>query len=385
MSNLSAIILDIFGICLAATVYGYCLFRSFAINTGHRSFRRAVFFLMMLLISNILIMSAKDAQGQFFYYQGLISACLFFILQAITLYFWFRFTIEELGGKTKTLWQWLYTIPIFIIAGFSIASMFVPNLVFYIDPTTYAYSRGTLYNGIFWWVTSSISYVYFLGSIIVLIMFKKNVNKFIWWGILASYLFTVGCNLLEVAYPGLETTWPGASLTMLWVFLIIILQNVQYDSLTGLNNRKQLEDYLYDIALSRSTRRHKYIIGVMLDLNDFKQINDNYGHKVGDQALKEAADILKESTSMEDFVSRYAGDEFVIIISTNDLKAADKLQARIETNEKAFNSSLSRLYQLHFAFGSVLLQRDKKIDVPTFLDLIDEKMYEDKRRIHGEE
>lgn len=87
-----------------------------------------------------------------------------------------------------------------------------------------------------------------------------------------------------------------------------------YDSLTGLPNRYLLEDR-YEQAIFKANRNLEMVALCFLDLDDFKPVNDTYGHNVGDQLLVDLAQRLKSSLREEDTVSRYGGDEFIILLT----------------------------------------------------------------------
>jgi diguanylate cyclase (GGDEF)-like protein len=74
----------------------------------------------------------------------------------------------------------------------------------------------------------------------------------------------------------------------------------------------------------------------MLDLDDFKQVNDTYGHKTGDQMLREVAHLLQTQLREYDFLARYAGDEFVAIVQEIDQEQVDELRERIEQTVTRF-------------------------------------------------
>lgn len=93
------------------------------------------------------------------------------------------------------------------------------------------------------------------------------------------------------------------------------------DPLTGLYNRRYLEEMLVR-EISRSNRQHKPVSFMLLDADNFKHINDEYGHLCGDEVLKELAAMILEHTRREDIVCRFGGDEFIIILPGTSLSIA---------------------------------------------------------------
>jgi diguanylate cyclase (GGDEF)-like protein len=74
----------------------------------------------------------------------------------------------------------------------------------------------------------------------------------------------------------------------------------------------------------------------MLDLDDFKQVNDTFGHRVGDKMLREVARLLQTQLREYDFLARYAGDEFVAIVQDLEMEQVEELSARIESTIRKF-------------------------------------------------
>ncbi|MET3684102.1 diguanylate cyclase (GGDEF)-like protein/PAS domain S-box-containing protein [Alkalibacillus flavidus] len=101
-----------------------------------------------------------------------------------------------------------------------------------------------------------------------------------------------------------------------------------YDELTGLPNRKSLEDYLKD-AMNRSKRSGDRIATFFIDLDGFKEVNDQLGHEAGDQLLKIVADRFRQSLRDDDFVARFGGDEFTVILEDVDENKALEVAHRI--------------------------------------------------------
>ena len=115
----------------------------------------------------------------------------------------------------------------------------------------------------------------------------------------------------------------------------------------------------------------------MVDLNKFKKINDNYGHSEGDTALIIVADLLRKSFSEYGVVTRYAGDEFVVMLNTTDEQLVQKLIEDAKRNFEEENKANSRPYQLSASMGYAICDlREDTID--DFMNRIDRQMYQDK-------
>jgi len=108
-------------------------------------------------------------------------------------------------------------------------------------------------------------------------------------------------------------------------------EKVQEDHLTGIFNRRGL-DSAFEREISRAERNHEPLCFVLLDIDNFKQLNDTHGHKVGDDALVFLVGAIKETTRAEDIVSRYGGEEFAILLPNTVLEEALLISSRILRN-----------------------------------------------------
>jgi diguanylate cyclase (GGDEF)-like protein len=103
-----------------------------------------------------------------------------------------------------------------------------------------------------------------------------------------------------------------------------------HDTLTGLPNRSLLADRFSQARL-RAERRNLTFSTMFLDLNEFKKVNDTYGHEIGDQLLKTLGSLLKNCIRNEDTLSRISGDEFVILLENTSYENAQKIAQKIHT------------------------------------------------------
>ena len=152
-----------------------------------------------------------------------------------------------------------------------------------------------------------------------------------------------------------------------------------HDELTGLPNRRLFAARLTQ-AIEYSDRRNTSLALVVLDVNEFKKINDTMGHVAGDQVLREVAAMLRKSIRATDTVARLGGDEFIIVATdmanegsverfTDSLQSA--IARPITINEQAMVVGAS--------FGFAIYPRDAK-DATKLLRLADQRMYHLKRR-----
>lgn len=105
------------------------------------------------------------------------------------------------------------------------------------------------------------------------------------------------------------------------------------DSLTLLYNRRYIDDWIQNYAFSNSSLESSYSL-LLLDIDHFKTINDNFGHDGGDKVLKHLATVLKNGNRDTDLVGRYGGEEFIIVMPDTDeteaLETAEKVRSMVE-------------------------------------------------------
>ena len=106
------------------------------------------------------------------------------------------------------------------------------------------------------------------------------------------------------------------------------------DPLTGLYNRLALAQQLNQ-AVARSQRTQEWLSLLLIDADHFKSFNDNFGHQVGDDALRQLAQIIRAAVRESDIVARYGGEEFVVILPATDGEGAQALAERMRAEVQA--------------------------------------------------
>ncbi len=148
------------------------------------------------------------------------------------------------------------------------------------------------------------------------------------------------------------------------------------DYLTGLYNRRKFMSYAKKL-LKYAKDNDENLFCLMVDLDDFKHINDNYGHEVGDKVLVKIANVFKENVRGNDIASRYGGEEFIIILSRYSygqaLKRAEKIVSDIEkTIVETNQNKISVTASVGFA------SYDNESTVEEWIEMADKALYEAK-------
>ncbi|WP_114489871.1 GGDEF domain-containing protein [Halanaerobium sp. ST460_2HS_T2] len=144
-----------------------------------------------------------------------------------------------------------------------------------------------------------------------------------------------------------------------------------HDEMTGLYNRRYFENKLEDL---NNPAKHNLSV-IIADINNLKVINDNHGHKKGDQYIKSAAGLLKSELRQKDIICRIGGDEFAIILPDTYKNDCKRIIKRIKTKvkrhpEKFFSIAFGHIYESH-----------KYDTLEEMINAADRKMYHNKKKI----
>lgn len=197
-------------------------------------------------------------------------------------------------------------------------------------------------------------------------------------GILAGL---AGYYMDAVCYDALERQlWTAITLILAITGLVTgkLIQRLNLSShtdfLTGLWNRRYLFLRLEE-EMACAARKKKPLCVAMIDADDFKTMNDTYGHSVGDVILSYLAAIFKRNTRANDIVTRWGGDEFAIVFPETSLTDACEVMERIRGKVEA---EIGASYGLTISAGIIPLQHDQ--DVKRLLMKADQALYKAKER-----
>ncbi len=307
----------------------------------------------------------------------LFIVCVFYILNPAPVAFWTLFirSYAELHSGRRARHdsrvERLIILPLLLNALLALASL-SGGYMFVIDAAN-RYQRGPFFH-----LLTILDYGYIIVSIVMVMIRKNEIRRKEFYAFLLFAAPPFICGTLQVLFFGLSLLWLAMSFSILIVYLYIQNKALLTDHLTGLANRRQFDRYL---EMYQANARPQYHLGgFMIDLDYFKQINDLYGHDLGDRALEEAADVLRRSLRKDDLICRFGGDEFAVLAEVQNVADLAMIEQRIEAGLDAFNAQQRYPFQLAFSIGYDLFDPKSDVIVQDFVRRIDGKMYAAKNR-----
>lgn len=247
--------------------------------------------------------------------------------------------------------------------------------IFY--PLVFSVSDGRYQRGFAYIIFLLFAAFYILDS---LYLYVKRVKKNGSLKLFPVHIFLIPVILgvvIQAFFVEIAITWTSIAISVAGIMTALKNEIIFTDCLTGLYNRMYLE-FIHKRACNK---KDCWVSGIMIDLNGFKQINDNYGHAEGDLALCIVADLLRKSFSEYGVVTRYAGDEFVIMLNTTDDQLIQKIIKSAKKNFVTENEKNDKPYQLSASMGYAITNLSNET-IDDFMNRIDEQMYQDKMKYY---
>jgi diguanylate cyclase (GGDEF)-like protein len=172
--------------------------------------------------------------------------------------------------------------------------------------------------------------------------------------------------------------WSVIAALFLFTYLFVILKENKTDYLTGLDNRYSFFEFVHKFTRNKS---NKSLIIAMIDIINFKLINETYGNLEGDNALRNFAQIIKFCVRKTDFAARYGGDEFVLAVRTET--GIDDLLDKINESLNLYDKNNGKPYEIKIIYGFDTYFSDDTRRIDDFLNHINNLMHlntEEKRR-----
>jgi diguanylate cyclase (GGDEF)-like protein len=339
---------------------------------SYRIFLGLVLTNILLIFSDVGAWVFDGLPGVQFLLLNKVFNLMLFVIEPIAGTLWVLYVSYHIKENEKQLRFFKYILPIlFVINGvMSIASLHT-GWFFYVDSNN-IYSRGNLYL-----IHIFYCYILLIYSMYYVFKHRKRIEKRYYLSMLVFILpITVGATI-QILFYGWALAWSGMMVSLLIIYFNIQDSSLNTDYLTGVYNRRQLDKYL-EVKI-KNAKEHETFSALLIDLDGFKVINDTFGHDIGDEAIKNAADIIKKSIKRNDFVARYGGDEFFVILESGDARILETTVARLKSNVEKFNQESQKVYKLSVTIGYAVYDYKLRMKADDFFKYIDALMYSNKR------
>ena len=282
---------------------------------------------------------------------------------------WLTFLATYLHVKLPSWYRKLCTAGAVILLAILVLNLFEP-VCFYFESNVY--HRGVLYP-----LYTGVSIAFLLASVVVYCYARKQGGMLKFFPVWVFMIPAIMGICLQAVFYGVSTIWPFVAIAVSGVMSGLQNELIFRDKLTGLYNSFYLDDLKGRVSEYAEGR---FTI-VMMDLDGFKAINDNYGHAVGDKALEATGAVLSDAVGTLGTVMRYAGDEFVALLNTQDTEAVEACVQRIYQGLNQLNNRQDIPYHVSLSLGHCPFDLSVTT-VDEALNRVDQLMYANKRTFY---
>ncbi len=296
-----------------------------------------------------------------------IGNVAYYILSLFISYLWPLFIGYKLYGRFSKRLVTAITIPMVLVSVFALATPFTG--FFFTITENNIYVR----NGLFPLIHSLLVVAYILLGTIMVYSSPQKEGKYMFFPVFCFIVPILAAILFQALNYGTSLVFIGVAIGLTGIYMSTQNESAYIDNLCSVFNRRYYNDYIR--AFSNSDKSGS-ITGILIDMDNFKTINDTLGHSQGDKALMLFGSVLRRHTDSSGFVVRYGGDEFIIITKLSE-QDAEKTAQDITEELKTINASGENKFALGFSYGIATITNNTTSD--DFLNVMDKRMYEMKQ------
>lgn len=293
-----------------------------------------------------------------------------FMLAPIVTYHWYIFAKlwvnKNINYKPKNyIW---FLLPVIVNTFLVILSPFF-KLIFYINKYN-VYTRGILF-----FIPFAISYLYLLCGFFIIYKNRKKLYRIEFFPLILFGIFPTLATLIQILFYGPLLMWSSISFSLIVLYLYIQQRMMHIDYLTGAWTREKLYRFLNNKSNQKKCKNSAI---VLIDLDDFKKINDTYGHSEGDKALMNLVSITKNVIGNDASITRYGGDEFILILNASTPQEVETTISKIHNNLTDYSKHLKSPYIINFSYGYEFFNLEKQTNIAEYINHADKLMYKHK-------
>ena len=361
--------LHIFSFILCAVMLSADMLLSEKRVMQNRLFRGLIITTMAILAID-LVGIYTDGEPQYFILSS-IAETLLYIATPLPSCIWAFYVSYQLFQDIRRIKieMRVFTALVLVTTVLSLLSP-IYGFMFRISPQN-VFARGPLYFILY--IAAFLPLVY---STALSIIYRKKISRKLLLPLLLFMLPPVIASIMQILMYGISVISASVTISIFIVCVGVQVRQHNADHLTGVSSRCQFDTCL--AGRIKGAKRGKAFSCIMLDIDNFKAINDTFGHVVGDEALSEAATLLRSCIRSEDFLARYAGDEFIILLDMTDKTILSQTVDRIRTRAEEYNQKSCNPFRLDFSVGYEIYDEKTALCQDHFVARVDALMYENK-------
>lgn len=345
-------------------------------DTEKESLQQRLYF---VLVQSAILMLVLDIFSRFDGNPGTIYPVinhignfLVYLLNPVIPALWLLYAHYQVFHGEKSMRGLLYAL--FVVIAVNIAVVISSQFfgwLYSID------SENIYHRGPFFWLPASIVIILTISSFALILANYKRIERRHLFSILFFPVPPFVCMILQIIFYGTSLMLNGVAFSLFIIFFSIQSRSMNTDYLTGAYNRKKLEAYMSE-KIGACTEDRTFA-AILIDIDDFKSINDTFGHNMGDYVLERSVKLLKGCIGPLDMIARYGGDEFYIVLDVSNEADLETTVRRINSCVENYNKQSKKPYRLTFSMGYAMYDFHSHRSVQEFQKQIDTLMYQDKR------
>jgi diguanylate cyclase (GGDEF)-like protein len=327
-------------------------------------------FSLLLLDTIIILLNGNDGLVVSVILHSIVG--VYFILPPMFALLWLYYVDTTIFNNRKRL------VKLSVIPGI----MFVVNFVFviasYFSDLIFNINESNLYTlGSHYYIAVIAPFLIMILANYDIIKNKEHIRKKEFGPLLLFSIPPIIAALILVVFKDVNIVLSSLVISHLLIYIYVQSRITSTDFLTGLFNRREYETIIRDLSYMK--QKNLTVSGIMVDINDFKNINDVYGHRIGDEILVHVSKLLKSTIRSQDYVFRIGGDEFVIVIISDKKDVVNEIMNRIEHVVHDFNKQSPYDFSISLSLGKGIYDEHTYVDLPSFFEHLDLMMYDDKK------
>lgn len=373
---------------VAINIFGMLLLLLMLINFGAKSSRKRepddYIFTGMLVVNSALLFSDMitwvlvGMPGEGARSLNFLANTVYYVLQPFMCFMWVLYCEYKLHENTLKIRKYLiaYAVPLLVCIAM-VALNSVEPLLFLVDENN-IYIRGPMFYAFMALCLGSFVYstVISLHSIFTQPnRHPQHVDPRVF--LLLYPLFPLIAVIAQAMFYGIAVIWTSTVISLLIIYFNLQNAQITTDPLTGLNNRRRFEHFMQSRMSSRQPGSILFLL--MIDIDKFKSINDQFGHATGDSAIRDTATLLMHSVRRSDFIARIGGDEFVVVGERASREEVGETVDIIQRAQTSFTGSAAQPYTLSLSIGYSMLHDGMDKTMDEMLAEADQRMYSEKQ------